>query len=1386
MKRTLPQAGCFLGMVTVFLLTCGVEPLKVSKETGAPHAFIRGGLSVDSAASQDTGLFSKCDTVRVGDTVPFFGTVNPPDSRVKRVRWDFADGAHDTQPAAAHAYVRGGIYHAVFSIFDNVENSRSDSVVVCVNTPPDSISIISPAPGSIVQSLVPTLSWKGYDRDEFDTSLVYLVVADRGNGLTDTLVRWSEAMSVVLDKNINRGDHVSWFVLAKDKFGAVAKSRIASFSIQPSSDASLRGLDVSVGRLMPAFNATDSLYCDTVANTVTTIDLSFTFNEAAATMSISGKTIRSGVSSVSLYTSQLSNVFTLKTVAPDNITSKTYVLTVVRQASANAFLSDIQPSIGKVDPAFSDTIFGYSDTVPLATASIAFTPTAQDTSSTIAINGTACKSGDSSSAITLSSNKADKISFVIIAQDGKTQRTYTVTVIRRTSSDASLSSLEISAGTLKSCAAPIADTLRDTVSFMDSAVSITPSVLDTQASITINSIAVKSGTASSVALTVGTTEVKIKVIAPNGTTTKTYLLYIIRKSDSSVPLTEPPSGISAQGISPSAIRISWNDNPAATFYEIQRGAQLGGVFAARGQSTSNSFKDTGLQSGSTWYYRVSASNSRGATAFSTAVSATTFLKPTFSSQPQSQTVTETHKAVFSVVATGIPAPAYQWQKNKMNLPQSILAACTTTVLTTGDNNARFRCIVNNAAGVDTSDEAVLKVDSLFTKPFIGHQPGDTSIVTGNDIVLWISDTGSYVKVQWRKDGADLPLSVSCTLSIKAAKATDAGMYSVKVWNRLDSAISKQFQLRVLPKTLTGLSAQARSAASIGVSWNLVDGASWYKVLRAMGTNAYARICSTSQTSMVDTPLTEGASCTYKLSVGNASGETKATDSVTASTWFGPQISVPPQPQRIIIGQAINLSVTAAGLPACSFQWKKDGAAIAGATQSVFALTNSTLGDSGDYNVMATNAVRSVNSSSAHVTVVPLYSLSTASVPTAGGTIVRSKTAASYQRGDTVRLSAQAAAGYRFFGWSGDTAASDSAILVIMTKNKSINANFIKQFKLTLSSIANGVVNPSGTVTVDSGAATSIKATPNTKYKFTVWRILSGNASIDDSTNASAFIRLSQGDAGVEGRFLTTDTGWSAGCGKTLSTMKLDTGTYVITSAGLSREYIVSIPKDYDPNKPYRLIFAMHSMNSNMQVIVNDKFYQIKRFSDSTNTPCVFVAPNGISGSWNQGEKDHTFFNDMLKIIQNEVCIDTTRVFAVGFSMGAIFTYSLAQNHQQQLRAVCCYAAYSNSLLSNTGEPLAYMGTVGMSDGTCPPAAGRACRNQFIKNNGGDTSEITVETTVGSKIHAIYDYTGVNPKYPVKWCTFDGGHICAPVDSESGYNSAKSWVPGETWKFFTQF
>lgn len=272
-----------------------------------------------------------------------------------------------------------------------------------------------------------------------------------------------------------------------------------------------------------------------------------------------------------------------------------------------------------------------------------------------------------------------------------------------------------------------------------------------------------------------------------------------------------------------------------------------------------------------------------------------------------------------------------------------------------------------------------------------------------------------------------------------------------------------------------------------------------------------------------------------------------------------------------------------------------------------------------------------------------------------------------------------------------------------------------------------------------------------------------------------------------------DPGPSIGCGKTLGSIN-KSGRYTVTSAGMSRSYIIDIPANYDKDKPYRLIFGMHCMGGSSDKVSsasNDEtayFYHLKPLAEKDNIQCIFVAPQGEnSGMWLQQEKDHTFFSDMLKLFKDNLCIDTTRVFSCGFSFGAMFTFSLSTSFQKELRAVACYAPanYNIWLPTNKHLPIAYMQTTGTSDPTCPwinqggqNQGGKYCLQSHAEDNG-----CTIPANIplaNSGKHVTTEFEGCQDGYPVKFCSFQGGHVCNM--NESNVN----WIPVETWEFFMRF
>ena len=82
----------------------------------------------------------------------------------------------------------------------------------------------------------------------------------------------------------------------------------------------------------------------------------------------------------------------------------------------------------------------------------------------------------------------------------------------------------------------------------------------------------------------------------------------------------------------------------------------------------------------------------------------------------------------------------------------------------------------------------------------------------------------------------------------------------------------------------------------------------------------------------------------------------------------PQITSPPQPRNVIEGASYNFQVTAAGTAPLAFQWRRDGAALPAATNSLLALAGIQTNQAGLYTVAIANAEGAFTSAPVRLTV----------------------------------------------------------------------------------------------------------------------------------------------------------------------------------------------------------------------------------------------------------------------------------------------------------------------------------------------------------------------------------------------------------------------------------
>ena len=216
----------------------------------------------------------------------------------------------------------------------------------------------------------------------------------------------------------------------------------------------------------------------------------------------------------------------------------------------------------------------YTASVSNDVTSLTLTPTAGDTNATLRVNGNAVTSGQAGIAIALEVGD-NVITIEVTAEDGNATRTYRVTVTRASppGTDATLSGLSLSAGTLAPAFDPLTTAYTASVSNDVASLALTPAANDTKATVTVNGNAVTSGQASvAIALGVGDNVITIEVTAEDSSTTRTYTLTVTRKkvlptftrdSETRRIAENSPAGapvgapVTATGGAPAELRARW-------------------------------------------------------------------------------------------------------------------------------------------------------------------------------------------------------------------------------------------------------------------------------------------------------------------------------------------------------------------------------------------------------------------------------------------------------------------------------------------------------------------------------------------------------------------------------------------------------------------------------------------------------------------------------------------------------------------------------------------------------------------------------------------------------------------------------------------------------------
>jgi alpha-tubulin suppressor-like RCC1 family protein len=262
-------------------------------------------------------------------------------------------------------------------------------------------------------------------------------------------------------------------------------------------------------------------------------------------------------------------------------------------------------------------------------------------------------------------------------------------------------------------------------------------------------------------------------------------------------------------------------------------------------------------------------------------------------------------------------------------------------------------------------------------PAIITQPVNTTVTQSQTGTLSVVASGAPTPTfVWRKNGTNISGATSASYVVASAQASHVGSYDVVITNYLGSVTSNAVALTVVPPvsgTVPTISTQPQNrTANVGSTITLsVTAAGTFPLAYQWKFNGQAIPGAVSATlALGNLQLANSGSYTVAVSNGSGTVTSSAANVVVTNVPGTPVITAQPVGQSVVAGSSVTLTVVAAGDAPLSYQWRKEGEVLSGATLATFTRSDVTLAHAGAYTVWVTNAVGSVVSETASVNVVP--------------------------------------------------------------------------------------------------------------------------------------------------------------------------------------------------------------------------------------------------------------------------------------------------------------------------------------------------------------------------------------------------------------------------------
>lgn len=415
------------------------------------------------------------------------------------------------------------------------------------------------------------------------------------------------------------------------------------------------------------------------------------------------------------------------------------------------------------------------------------------------------------------------------------------------------------------------------------------------------------------------------------------------------------------------LSVSVNGTAPFTYVWNKGGTPISGA-------TTNIYTIESLATSHAGTYTVTISNSAGAvTSGAILIDVAPAVAPSIYSTPSDRSITAGDNLNLYVSVSGTEPLTFVWKRGSTEVATTTHGSYSKSNVQTADSGS-YTVTVSNVAGTVTSSAFTVTVNPVTAPVFYGH-PTNATINSGDYIWLSASVSNSNgVTYQWYKDGVAIPGATWQSYSKSNAQSTDAGSYTVKATNSAGTTTSNAATITVNPAVAPSNVAISPSELTVTASESL----SLY--VSAQGTAPFTyqwkkdgvNISDATSSSYYKSNITAADAGSYSVVVTNSAGSATS-NSVSVAVSNAPALIITHHPSSTTVypGSNVSFSVNVSGSGNRTYQWKKDGIAIANTNSNYYTVSNSVAAsDAGVYSVEITTDQGKISSRPATLTVLP--------------------------------------------------------------------------------------------------------------------------------------------------------------------------------------------------------------------------------------------------------------------------------------------------------------------------------------------------------------------------------------------------------------------------------